>query len=44
MKIKLSFYLIEKYFLLINFFNSKQIQKNFKNDYQKTIFHKTNGV
>jgi hypothetical protein len=27
MKIKLSFYLIEKYFLLINFFNSKKILK-----------------
>jgi hypothetical protein len=44
MKIKLSFYLIEKYFLLINFFNSKQIQKKIKNNFQKTTFHKTNGV
>ena len=44
LKIKLNFSLTRKYFLLINFFNDKQIQKNFKNNFSKTTFHKTDGV
>ena len=30
--------------MLTSFFNNKQIQKNFENNSQKTIFHEINGV
>jgi hypothetical protein len=31
-----------KYFLLTTFSNGKQTQKNLKNNFSKTTFHKTN--
>ena len=40
---KIIFFFIEKYFLLINFSNSKQIQKSLERDIQKTTFHETDG-
>ena len=40
-KFRPNFSLIEKFFLLINFLNSKQIQKNFKNNFSKNKFQKT---
>jgi len=38
LEIKSNFSLTEKYFLLTNFYNSKQIQKNLESDFMKTSF------
>jgi len=37
---KLNFSLTEKYFLLTNFSNNKQTQKNLKNNFLKNTFQK----
>jgi hypothetical protein len=42
LEIKLNFSLTGKCFLLTNFFNNKQTQKNLKNNFPKTIFQNTN--
>jgi hypothetical protein len=42
LEIKLNFSLTRKYFPLTNFPNIKQLQENFKNNFFKNKFQKTN--
>ena len=42
LEIKLNFHLTGKYFMLTNFYNGKQTQKNLENSFPKTISRETN--
>jgi len=37
------FFLTEKYFLLANFFNNKQVNKNLKNNFQKSLIDRSHA-